>query len=462
MGEWTIKIQGRIRMKKFNIKKDGISLRMLYFWLILIAVIISILMIFSTYHLSSFFLRLSKATDEHLELEKAAYELMDASDYLTEKVQCFTINGELQYMEDYFTEAFETNRREDAISKMSGNSRYQKAEEALKGALDTSRDLMAQEYYAMRLVVESRDYKTYPEQLRGVSLSDEDLLLSPDEKLRHATELVHNKDYYGYKDAIRLKIKKCLEELDNLTRIAEEKSTRSLHRELFVVRVIIVVQTIGIILMVWLSSSLGINPVLKAVERIKDDSPIPEVGANEFRYLARTYNKMYMVYKNSVEHLNYKASHDELTGVYNRAGYDLLLTSIDLNTTYMLIIDLDDFKQINDTYGHEMGDRILIKAANALKNKFRSDDYVCRIGGDEFVVLMVHSNESQQKLIAEKIDQINNELKDTSDGLPIISISVGIAHGTQATDTVSLFERTDECLYRAKRNGKHGYMFYRQ
>ncbi|MGX8705393.1 MAG: GGDEF domain-containing protein, partial [bacterium] len=192
----------------------------------------------------------------------------------------------------------------------------------------------------------------------------------------------------------------------------------------------------------------------------KADSPIPEVGANEFRYLAQAYNKMYMVYKTSIDRLNFKASHDELTGVYNRAGYDLLLSSIDMDTTYMLLIDVDNFKAINDNYGHEVGDRALIRLAGVLRSSFRADDHICRIGGDEFVVFMVHSTEMQHKLIESKIERINSELEKSEDGLPPISISVGIVHGSQAADATALFEESDEAMYEAKRHGKHGYTFY--
>jgi diguanylate cyclase (GGDEF)-like protein len=195
------------------------------------------------------------------------------------------------------------------------------------------------------------------------------------------------------------------------------------------------------------------------VDQIKADSPIPEVGANEFRYLAREYNKMYEVYKSSLERLNFKASHDELTGAYNRAGYDLLLSSIDLSSTYMLLFDLDNFKSINDTYGHEAGDKVLVKLVQVLKNSFRSDDYICRLGGDEFVVFMVHSSKMKQHLIARKIDEINRQLADTVDGLPSTSVSVGIVHGKDAADAENLFEKTDEAMYQAKKNGKHTYKF---
>ncbi|MBQ1568152.1 MAG: GGDEF domain-containing protein, partial [Erysipelotrichaceae bacterium] len=186
----------------------------------------------------------------------------------------------------------------------------------------------------------------------------------------------------------------------------------------------------------------------------------PETGANEFRYLARAYNKMYDAYKKSLERLNFKASHDELTGAYNRAGYDLLISGIDLNNTYMMLFDVDNFKSINDTYGHETGDKVLVKLVKVMKKNFRNDDCICRIGGDEFVVLMLHSSDIDRNLIAQKIEEINRELSEIDDGLPAASISVGIVHGTDAKDAESLFEKSDAAMYRSKQNGKNTYTFY--
>ena len=224
-------------------------------------------------------------------------------------------------------------------------------------------------------------------------------------------------------------------------------------------RVIIVIQAVGVIFLVWLTSHLGIHPILDAVEHIKDNKRIRESGTSEFRYLVRAYNRMYDIYKRSLERLNFKASHDELTGVYNRAGYDSILDSIDLTNAYMILIDIDDFKSVNDTYGHDVGDKVLIKTANALKNNFRTDDYICRIGGDEFVVFMVHASKEEQASIAAKAQAINAALADTADGLPATSISVGIVHGSESDDAETLFEKADDAMYRAKHSGKNTYSF---
>ena len=212
--------------------------------------------------------------------------------------------------------------------------------------------------------------------------------------------------------------------------------------------------------MVWLTASQGISPILRAVEQIKADSPIREAGANEFRYLAKAYNNLYAAYRKSIANLNFKASHDELTGAYNRAGYDLLVSSLDMKSTYLLFFDLDNFKVINDTYGHEIGDKVLQKLVQVLKGSFRSDDYICRLGGDEFVVFMVHSDEMQRHLVERKMVNINQELQKAEDGIPPFSASVGIVHGTQAADAEALLKKGDEAMYQSKKQGKHTFTFY--
>lgn len=165
------------------------------------------------------------------------------------------------------------------------------------------------------------------------------------------------------------------------------------------------------------------------------------------------------ILKSSLARLDYKASHDELTGVYNRSGYELLLSDIDIGSTCMMLFDVDDFKTINDTYGHEAGDKVLVKLARVLKNSFRAEDYVCRIGGDEFVVFLMHAAEMPQSLIVGKIQEINKELTESSDGLPPATVSVGIAHGAGASGAADLFHKTDAAMYQAKQSGKQTFKF---
>ena len=437
----------------------GISLRTINISLIIGAVLVSVLMFVSTFRLSSSFRRVTETSEQQIELRKAARELMDASDYLTEKVQRFTVTADMRFVQEYFDEAFIAHHREEAISRMSTGTASEEALKVLKDAMKESLALMNTEYYAMKLVIEAKGYTDYPELLQSIELSDSDKALSPQEKMRLATEMVLNDEYYNHKYLIRENMTISLEELEKMAYDKDEDAMAALSNELKLVRVVIILQTFGIVILVWLTTKLGIHPVLNAVDRIKEDSPIPEGGAVEFRYLAKAYNKMYEVYRKSLESLSFRASHDELSGLYNRAGYDLLLSSIDLESTYMLLFDVDNFKTINDNYGHGAGDEAIRNVARVLKENFRSDDYVCRIGGDEFVVLMVHAPKSAKNLISSKIKHINDELGNSRDNLPSYSVSVGIAHGSDSTDAINLFAKCDTALYESKARGKHTYTF---
>ena len=417
-----------------RIYKNGISHRRLHLWLSLVVIIVSGAIIISTVKLTKAFLRVTTASEQFSELHDAALELMNASDYLTEQVQRFTLNGDKIFMDQYFTEAFESKRREEALSIMGTNPEYEVAYTKLQNAMDNSVKLMDQEYYAMRLVIEAKGYTDYPEVLRAVELSPEDAALSSEKKIRRANEMVLGNSYYEQKDKIRKNMEESLAEIDRLSDTYALTEVAKLKTKMNIARVAIIFQAVIIFTIMGLTSLLGINP--------------------------KAYNKIYEKNKSSLEKLNFKASHDELTGAYNRAGYDYILSTIDLENTYMLLFDVDDFKTINDTYGHDTGDKALIKIVNTFKKVFRDDDCICRIGGDEFVVFLGHTGEISHSLIEFKINQISKFLGNTDDGLPPISISVGIVNGRNASGIEDLFEKSDKAMYESKMRGKHSFTFY--
>lgn len=448
-------------MNKVLKPEGGISLRKVFVFIIVAAVLIFAFVFYNTMKITSIFNKMTDVVESHMVLSEAAHELLNASDYLTERVQRFTVNGDRRFMEEYFNEAFEENRREEAISKMSAAQAKPKALQNLMDAFEESKGLMQREYYAMKLVVAAKGYNNYPEALKEVELSDKDKALSRREKMALATEMVLDDEYYAQKNSIRESMKKSLEEIDFATYEAQNSAAANFTEELRELRLVIIFQTIGTLLIVWITAYLGIRPILKAVDGVRKGNPIKESGSQEFRYLAHTYNRMRDAHAKNFDKLKFKALHDELTGLYNRAGYDLVLPIVDLSRTYMMLFDGDSFKEINDTYGHETGDKILIKLASVLKKNFRTDDYICRIGGDEFVVFMVDMDTSYEALVSGKIKRINEELADVSDGLPIVSVSVGIVHGSSIENREMFFEMADRAMYESKKSGKSKHTFYR-
>ncbi len=443
-----------------KVKEQGLSLKVTSSLMLFVSIGITLILVVFSVRAFISFKALEDSTGTYIKLEERASTLMDASDYLTEQVQCYAVIGERVYMDNYFTEAFETRRREKAINDMEAVLPDSLALYELKDSMRHSEALMQREYYSMKLVLEAQGDTDIPDVLKSVELTEEDALLSPAEKMELAKSMVHDNEYYFQKSEVRRNLNDCLKALKNTTFNSQNGLESVARRALVSVMILIVIQTALIIMMIWLYTHLGISPVLKAVDHIKKDESIPLIGASEFRYLAGAYNVMYNAYRNSISRLNYKASHDELTGVYNRTGFEIIKNSVDMKTTAMMLIDCDKFKQINDNYGHEVDDSVLKKVAATLKKHYRSEDYVCRIGGDEFLVLMVHLNFDPHDLIENKIRMINEELNDASDGVPNISLSAGISFDFQGIAPDELFRRADAALYHVKENGRKGCCFY--
>ncbi|QMS90696.1 CHASE2 domain-containing protein [Nostoc edaphicum CCNP1411] len=167
------------------------------------------------------------------------------------------------------------------------------------------------------------------------------------------------------------------------------------------------------------------------------------------------------------DHLRYLAYHDPLTGLSNRKFfaeqlYESLHWAQHNNLLLgLLFIDLDGFKQVNDTLGHETGDRLLMTIAGRLSNSLRSSDTVSRLGGDEFtVILRAIPNVQIAAKVAEKIlSSITKPI--VLDGYTIrVSASIGISvYPYNSQDSETLMKQADAAMYRAKRLGKNRYEF---
>ena len=201
-------------------------------------------------------------------------------------------------------------------------------------------------------------------------------------------------------------------------------------------------------------------PLTKMVQKMKEQKPIEPTGAKELRFVTQTYNEMLEGNQRTQQKLSYEASHDPLTGLMNRSAYELFMERADQEHIALAIIDIDEFKALNDTYGHDMGDRILKRVAEVLLQSFRSVDAVCRIGGDEFIVVMTRVNSSLQQLVINKITHANKMLQNPVDDLPKVTMSVGVAFSDRENPSGDLFKDADTALYQVKKTGRCGCMIY--
>lgn len=162
--------------------------------------------------------------------------------------------------------------------------------------------------------------------------------------------------------------------------------------------------------------------------------------------------------------LEEKANRDVLTGIYNKYGEKVIgniLKAVKVGT--FMMIDLDDFKSVNDTYGHKAGDLALVKVADILKSVFRSADVVARTGGDEFIAFMKGVNNTN--IAIERAKEILSEMEKPIfiEGVEVnISCSIGIAFSPSDGTTVSeLYAAADRAMYQIKNRSKSSYAIYR-
>ena len=165
-----------------------------------------------------------------------------------------------------------------------------------------------------------------------------------------------------------------------------------------------------------------------------------------------------LVHERTLE-LQYLANFDELTGIYNRRRFSELLDGeMERARRYeqnlsLVMLDLDHFKSINDEYGHNEGDKVLKSVAEILRNHLRKSDIYGRWGGEEFVILMTHTDLATADKVAEKLRQLFLAVT-LADGKSI-SASFGIASLRPEEPSTSFLKRVDEALYDAKRNGRN-------
>lgn len=172
------------------------------------------------------------------------------------------------------------------------------------------------------------------------------------------------------------------------------------------------------------------------------------------------------VLKKELNKARQSASIDGLTGVYNRKALDdHLLSLIDRNRVTkspfsLLMMDLDKFKQLNDTYGHTVGDRMLVAFAEKCRGSVRSDDFLARYGGEEFTLILPGASLRNATKKAKHLCKTIAGSRYAADDSPkadviSVTVSIGVSAYRQGDTIQSLVERADQCLYKAKADGRN-------
>ena len=168
--------------------------------------------------------------------------------------------------------------------------------------------------------------------------------------------------------------------------------------------------------------------------------------------------------KDTQKKLIEQANRDPMTNLYNRRYFNEIIKSLLLiakrtsQLFSLIIIDIDDFKNVNDTYGHSVGDRVINDLADIFRNTVRNSDISVRFGGEEFVIILPNTHLKEAEIIAKKLkDIVENNTIILKDGSRIkFTISLGVSQIQQDDESVeTVLHKADEALYQAKNSGKN-------
>jgi diguanylate cyclase (GGDEF)-like protein len=213
-------------------------------------------------------------------------------------------------------------------------------------------------------------------------------------------------------------------------------------------------------------------PVIFVTSKTDEESIVKgyKMGARD--YVTKPYKKMELLARiktqleisNLIKDLKFLANHDTMTGVYNRRRFFELAEKRfkeHKNNLYVVMMDIDKFKNINDTYGHQTGDRVLKEFANIVKNYIQEDTIFGRIGGEEFVLVCNFDDENKLQKRLEILRKAIERSEVISFGEKVhFTISSGVAKWNKTHNSIDdMLREADENLYEAKGTGRNKVIF---
>lgn len=215
-----------------------------------------------------------------------------------------------------------------------------------------------------------------------------------------------------------------------------------------------------ILIILYLSKQIALPLWRLALQARKMDDPQAEATLNKIHawYFEAAQLKESMLYGlrqvgTKLDQLDRESLTDPLTGLTNRRGIERKLPEWGEAPYAILSLDIDHFKDVNDTYGHDSGDIVLQAIATQMRLNFRPNDLLCRFGGEEFLILMPFTTIDEASIAAERLRSSIEKHK--FDHIGHITVSIGVSHSELAPNFTMLLKQADMALYRAKNSGRN-------
>ncbi|MBR1537732.1 MAG: GGDEF domain-containing protein [Treponema sp.] len=456
-----------MQTEKRHIAKDnrsitGINIQVLDIFFIVVTAIVFCFILVISNTVNNRFHAVENAIDKFIICEQSSELIKESSSFLTDQARLFVVTHKEAYVTSYLEEINETKRQQKALVELEKVCNEKDlALQRLKIALEQGQSLINMELYAIRLAYKVMNSDKIPNQIASIPIRSIDLNVSEEKLKETALNNLFGEGYLIYKTRINENCKLTIAAIeqqikDELNMNADELGM-NIRRLRYLFLILLIVNVILFIAFAY----LVILPLEKFKNAIANDEKLNVIGSLECKHLAESYNEIYELKAQNEKSLLKIAEYDALTGILNRRAFDqICATSAEKKQQIaLLLIDMDNFKYINDNFGHAGGDTALQELSRILTETFRTDDYVARIGGDEFAAILPHCTPNAASTIKQKILSVNEKLVNIKDNIKPVSVSVGVAFGEEGFSE-ELFKKADRALYIVKEKGKRGCEVY--
>jgi len=290
--------------------------------------------------------------------------------------------------------------------------------------------------------------------------------------------VIKNKEYIGFVNEIRINDWKVISLLpvQNLLSSVENLEEKHLKIGYFLISFIIVFYLLFLIFLYYKSKqfvesiNISLRDMVRFTQKLVTNKPVDKVpfsGIYEIDKLAKNFNNLSLELTQRTQKLiqtealkiaNEKlANTDALTGIYNRRFLDDFAREFNCKPTTLSVVlfDIDDFKQINDNFGHDIGDKVIKKLINIIDTSVRQSDCIIRLGGDEFLLLLKDTKQKDAYIVVEKIlNKIEENNKKENNNI-VFNVSFGVCEYSSHHKSVNeLIVEADKIMYKNKKSTK--------
>lgn len=441
--------------------KKGIRISLVTIIMSAFVIIMCAIMLYSNILLSGQFNALVTSDQEYKQCQYKAKQMQESVNTLDNCLQQLVQSGNVTYIQNYVAEA-ESQRRENLVKDIDTTTE----EKYLKKAADASIALKSTDYHIIKLVVKAKDItdSVVPEEIQQMALSTQEQSMKSEQLIALARSILYSNDYQNKKTRINSDINEYLNRVLNRENAKLEANENDLKMGIVRQQAFCIVMIVGMVFIAFMLYKLVITVLRHYVRQIISTKTLKPEGVYELRYLADAYNEKFEKIEQKEQTLIRRADYDSLTNIYNRGAFEGLvndkLKEINDNTSAFVLLDVDNFKVINDTFGHEMGDKILSLISFTLQESFGEHDILGRVGGDEFGVFIPSIPEEDLSYVKERVENINRQMSSPNASFPAITFSVGISLNFQGDTFKDAYGRADDALFYVKSHGRCGCRIY--